>query len=300
MKSFKQFINEQLNLDDLDDLDDFGDDFGDDLNLFPDSLSNLKKLSEKDVRFYKNLIASDLEYDNGLAEAGLNNEGIAVEDFIEFGFYDEIKAYNFIVNLEEWDVYSEELKYRARNAYFKSYITMYNNINNIALLSLSYNRRKLTKIIPEIFKVFTDLIILELTNNQLTELPPEIGNLTKLKYLDLYNNNLKELPKEIGELKNLENLSLKENYFFKKLPIEIGQLENLKKLDISWTILEKLPEIGNLKNLEELQINANIDKLPSIKNLKNLTFLKIARHDQILPEDLKVLQNMPNLLIRKF
>ena len=80
MKSFKQFINEQLSLDDL---DDFGDDFGDDLNLFPDSLSNLKKLSEKDILFYKNLIMSDLEYDNGLAEAGLNNEGIALNDFIE-------------------------------------------------------------------------------------------------------------------------------------------------------------------------------------------------------------------------
>jgi hypothetical protein len=82
MKSFKQFINEQLSFDDLDDLDDFGDD----LNLFPDSLSNLEKLSEKDVMFYKNLIASDLEYDNELAEAGLNNEGIAIEDFIELMF----------------------------------------------------------------------------------------------------------------------------------------------------------------------------------------------------------------------
>jgi hypothetical protein len=79
MKSFKQFINEQLSFDDLDDFEDFGDD----LNLFPDSLSNLEKLSEKDILFYKNLITSDLEYDNGLAEAGLNSEGIALDDFIK-------------------------------------------------------------------------------------------------------------------------------------------------------------------------------------------------------------------------
>ncbi|EMO85710.1 E-cadherin-binding leucine-rich repeat protein LRR20 [Leptospira santarosai] len=53
--------------------------------------------------------------------------------------------------------------------------------------------------------------ILDLSENQLTTFPKEIGQLQKLQKLYLNENRLITLPKEIGQLKNLRWLSLKNN-----------------------------------------------------------------------------------------
>ena len=109
-------------------------------------------------------------------------------------------------------------------------------------------------------KIF-NLEELYIRNNNLTELPKEIGNLTNLKslYIDCYlnelpkeifnlinleklriiSNNLETFPDGIKKLINLENLYIdiniiNENFNFKSLPIEeIGKLNNLKEFDIS-------------------------------------------------------------------
>lgn len=52
---------------------------------------------------------------------------------------------------------------------------------------------------------------LDLSHMELKELPPEIGQLKKLRWLDLYNNQLTGMPREIGELKNLKRLWLGKN-----------------------------------------------------------------------------------------
>ncbi len=45
---------------------------------------------------------------------------------------------------------------------------------------------------------------LHLWSNQLSALPPEIGQLTNLRWLDLRNNQLSALPAEIVQLTNLD------------------------------------------------------------------------------------------------
>ena len=49
---------------------------------------------------------------------------------------------------------------------------------------------------------------LDLAGRNLTELPPEIGQLINLQELDLRSNRLTELPPEIGQLINLQELDL--------------------------------------------------------------------------------------------
>ncbi|MCP4344129.1 MAG: TIR domain-containing protein, partial [Desulfobacterales bacterium] len=59
-------------------------------------------------------------------------------------------------------------------------------------------------------------------NNQLSQLPPEIGELKNLQSLTLRNNQLSQLPPEIGELKNLQSLTLSSNQL-SQLPSDIAE-----------------------------------------------------------------------------
>ena len=56
-----------------------------------------------------------------------------------------------------------------------------------------------------------DIKKLDLSGNQLTQLPSEIGHLTRLTYLTLSSNRLTQLPSEIGQLTQLTCLYLTDN-----------------------------------------------------------------------------------------
>ena len=131
----------------------------------------------------------------------------------------------------------------------------------ITILKLKYSIIDLTK-----------LRELYVCSNQLTTLPPEIGNLTNLRELDLINNQLATLPPEIGNLSNLQELYLYDNQLT-TLPPEIGNLTNLRELSLHYNQLTILPpEIGNLTNLRELHLRHNqLTTIPQvIRNIPNI------------------------------
>ena len=98
---------------------------------------------------------------------------------------------------------------------------------------------------------------LDLSGNQLTSLPAEIGNLTILLVLDLSHNNLSSLPAIIGSLPNLTYLYLSHNQL-SSLPVEIGSLTSLLDLNLSHNNLSSLPvEMSNLGGLQLLDIGHN-------------------------------------------
>ena len=84
------------------------------------------------------------------------------------------------------------------------------------------------------------LTYLGLNDNQLTVLPPTIGNLANLTSLILHNNRLTSLPVEIGNLTCLEYLRIYANELT-GLPSEIVNLANLEKLDISGNLITVVP-----------------------------------------------------------
>eukprot|EP01018_Ginkgo_biloba_P014346 Gb_06939 [translate_table: standard] len=62
-------------------------------------------------------------------------------------------------------------------------------------------------------------------------IPPEIGELKKLKNLHLSFNNLKgPIPKELGSLPELRYLYVHENRLTGRIPPELGNLPNLRKV----------------------------------------------------------------------
>lgn len=92
---------------------------------------------------------------------------------------------------------------------------------------------------------------LDLTNRAWVNLDPRIWNFTQtLLLLDVSYNNMFELPVHIGELHMLREFRASFNKLI-KLPSTIGKLKRLRKLILNGNKLKHLPdEIGRLDQLE--------------------------------------------------
>ena len=93
---------------------------------------------------------------------------------------------------------------------------------------------KVYKSLKKALKTPTTIQYLDLSNQNLAEIPKEIGLLTNLKRLDISQNQLVSLPHEFTNLKNLEELKIGDNCFI-NFPEEVTSLVNLKMLDASIT-----------------------------------------------------------------
>ena len=89
-------------------------------------------------------------------------------------------------------------------------------------------------------------------------IPPELGNLSKLKVLDLEGNFVSsEIPPELGRLGNLERLFLQATHLHGFIPPELGNLTNLVYLRLEQNprlIGEIPPELGKLINLQVVSV----------------------------------------------
>jgi leucine-rich repeat protein SHOC2 len=131
----------------------------------------------------------------------------------------------------------------------------------------------LSQVVPACIVRLTALQALDLSRNQLTNLPAEIGQLTSLNWLNLHGNQLTSVPAEIGQLTSLGILSLSGNQLT-SVPAEIGQLTSLRELNLSGNRLTSLPaEIGQLTSLVKLYLDGNqLTSLPAeIGQLTSLT-----------------------------
>nr|WP_322734435.1 leucine-rich repeat domain-containing protein [Nostoc sp. DedVER02]MDZ7987788.1 leucine-rich repeat domain-containing protein [Nostoc sp. DedVER02] len=161
---------------------------------------------------------------------------------------------------------------------------------------------------------------LDLSGQELTELPVEIGKLQQLESLILgkkvegyeyvgnrflqkvSGNNLKTLPLELLDLPNLRKLDISDNPL-ESIPDVVTQILHLEELILIRVELTKIPNaIAKLTNLTQLHLSDNkITQIPeAIAKLTNLTQLYLS-DNQIteIPEAIAKLTNLTQLDLSK-
>ncbi len=151
-----------------------------------------------------------------------------------------------------------------------------------AILSLSFLKRldlsnNHLKTIPEIINRAYQLEKLDLSYNDIDNLPNSISAFTKLKMLNLKSNSLKRVPETINKLQNLETLILRDN-LLNTIPFSIGNLKKLKLIDLHHnqmrTFLINTDSLGALTQLELgwNKFNHIPDTIKNVKSLYSLNF----------------------------
>eukprot|EP00753_Platysulcus_tardus_P001503 PLAT11370.1.p1 GENE.PLAT11370.1~~PLAT11370.1.p1 ORF type:complete len:277 (-),score=105.13 PLAT11370.1:171-1001(-) len=121
------------------------------------------------------------------------------------------------------------------------------------------------RLVDEVVWTWTERIVtLDISYNEITALPPALGDLRMLRELDASHNELLRLPKSIGRCLVLTLLNVSHNKLT-SLPHEIGECEALTLLDASHNRLEEMPrEVGKLSRLRTLMMQENhIELVPS-------------------------------------
>lgn len=168
--------------------------------------------------------------------------------------------------------------------------------------SLNLDGNQLSGNIPPELGNLTKLQFLIVGNNNLTgPIPPELGNLVSLKKLYFQKNNISgTIPSELFSLNSLQTLYLASNELSGSIPAEIGNLVNLKVLGLYFNQLSGPipPQIGSLISLDIFAINDNelSGNIPStIGNLTSLTLFHINNNQFTnLPSEIVNLTPNPN------
>lgn len=218
---------------------------------------------------------------------------------------------------EEWKAYSEQKVYDEKK-YFSNLEQALKKPENAYMLSISLNG--LTADMIKRIGTLINLKSLTLNGFEQETLPQEIVD------LDLYeltinpkngislsfpngiskNNSLRKLDvrfngdfaPEILGLSNLEQLKVSSDNLDSQ--IDFGALKKLKKLDVGYSGLTSIANLGlkELKNLEELQIGGNkaIDNIDPIIHLTKLKILSSGNTSiKTLPEELGNLTELESL-----
>ncbi|RPB17055.1 L domain-like protein [Morchella conica CCBAS932] len=111
----------------------------------------------------------------------------------------------------------------------------------------------------ELLEQFGGLTSIDMHNNMLITLPKNFGEFTELTVLNLTNNKLDHDALEtIFQIKTLVDLKLAKNGLQGELPSSISKLENLEILELQENKLDFLPSsLGELSRLHVLNIHAN-------------------------------------------
>ena len=135
----------------------------------------------------------------------------------------------------------------------------------------------LTHFPREIFDLADTLEILDLGQNELTELPADFGRLRKLKIFFCSDNPFTVFPAVLGDCPLLDMVGFKANKIETIHPRSLNP--NLRWLILTYNNIAELPaEIGSCHRMEKLMLAGNkLAELPvEMSNCRNLSLLRIS------------------------
>ncbi|KAF9968143.1 cysteinyl-tRNA synthetase [Mortierella alpina] len=138
--------------------------------------------------------------------------------------------------------------------------------------------------IPDSFQAFEYLRVLNLSSNNFSKFPPVLLRITTLEELDMSFNEIADVPDDIGNLSRLRTLLLFGNRIGPFLPKSMSDLVRLRKLDIRQNGILNLDAVNDLPCLEELLVdyNTNVVLNNSFKALTSISLLKCNMTDMSL------------------
>ncbi len=139
--------------------------------------------------------------------------------------------------------------------------------------------QKLSSLPESLFQQKETLEILDLSDNEFTELPSRLSEFKNLKVLFCANNHFERLPSVLGEMSQLEIIGFKSNAIS---DLEAARLpESCRSLVLTNNKIPQLPKhFAKLKNLEKLMLTGNqLVSLPEeLRQLKKLELLRLANN----------------------
>jgi hypothetical protein len=160
------------------------------------------------------------------------------------------------------------------------------------LQSLNISMNELEEI-PSFIMTFSSIEVLDVSSNRLKKLPDAITTLSSLKKLKVNDNDLAELPENIDRFAVLETLDVSRNKLV-KLPESIKNLRSLKRFDFTLNKLSEVPnsmrefaacrEVNILTHIRKLAESVSEDEFP----FSDSFFEKTKSHIKALAEQFHI------------
>lgn len=208
------------------------------IRTIPDEVSQLQKLQV--INFSNNLIKSVPQIPSVITKL--------------FGSSNKIVEFASINTPNLTDCALDDNMLKFMPPVLNNKITFYNmNHNHITNIRLDY--------------ISPNVVLIELVDNQITNIPPEIFNLPCLEHLALMHNKITEVPQQVYNAKKLKKLNLSFNLIKSIPPLP----PTLTELHVAGNQIEDITTTISSSNVTLLDVGLNklvsIPLLPHVKSL---------------------------------